>query len=335
MEHTVSNDPFKRAEAQYASLKKQLATKRITQDQFDVAMKQLMIQDAQGRYWTIGPASGKWHVHDGKNWIEADPANPPPIAPPIVASRLNRTNLLSIVVASVIAGLCMFGLIFPILTTNSNLIFSNQASGIASPMTALALIETATPVPPTLTLPPSPTPLPTDTATPTATFTPSPTPLPLSPTATPTQTPIPPTATLTSTPTPTPTPTATSTPTITPIPAGLYVTNVRLEPPPKRSEDLSFYVTFQNTTHRTQLYRWIVYVYRAENPRYSMTETTPILTEIPVGSVEQKALGIYRTGVGLCEDLFVRVAWLDENRVAHFFNQPNGKIYELPFTVCQ
>lgn len=329
----MSSDPFKRAEAQYASLKKQLATKRITQDQFDVAMKQLMIQDAQGRYWTIGPASGKWHVHDGKNWIEADPANPPPITPPVVAPRLNRTNLLSIVVASVIAILCMFGLVFPLLTTNPNLIFSNQASVIASPITELALIETATPVPPTLTLPPSPTPLPTDTATPTATFTPSPTPLPPTPTATPTQTP---TTTPTPTATRTPTPTASATPTITPIPPGLYVTNLRLEPsPPKRGEDISFYVTFQNTTNRTQLYRWIVYVYRAENPRYSMTETTPILTEIPIGSVEQKALGIYRTGVGLCEDLFARVAWLDENRVAHFFNQPNGKLYELPFTVCQ
>jgi len=326
----VSNDPFKRAEAQYASLKKQLATKRITQEQFDVAMKQLMIQDAQGRYWTIGPASGKWHVHDGKNWIEADPANPPPIVPPVAAPRLNRANLISILVASVIALLCMFGLVFPILTNNLDQVLFNQASVVATPLTVITLAETVTPSPQ-----PSPTFFPTDTATPTTTFTASPTPLPPSPTATPTQTPIPPTPTATPTATMTPTPTPTSTPTITPIPAGLYVTNVRLEPPPKRGEDVSFYVTFQNTTNRTQLYRWIVYVYRAENPRYSMTETTPILTEIPAGTVEQKALGIYRTGVGLCEDLFVRVAWLDENRVAHFFNQPNGKIYELPFTVCQ
>ena len=78
----MSNDQFRQAEDQYFLLKGQLETGRITREQFDAALKELMIQDAQGRYWMIGADSGKWYVHDGSAWVEASPPSPPRPPPP-------------------------------------------------------------------------------------------------------------------------------------------------------------------------------------------------------------------------------------------------------------
>lgn len=79
-----STNPFQRTEDEYFRLKGQLAAGRITREQFDAALQQLMVQDAQGRWWMLGADSGKWNVYDGKSWVEGDPhavsALPP--APP-------------------------------------------------------------------------------------------------------------------------------------------------------------------------------------------------------------------------------------------------------------
>jgi hypothetical protein len=69
----VSADQIQKLEDQYLVLKGQLAAGRITRDQFDASVKDLMVQDAQGRYWMLGPDTGKWYTHDGKNWVEAQP----------------------------------------------------------------------------------------------------------------------------------------------------------------------------------------------------------------------------------------------------------------------
>ena len=66
-------DRFRNAESQYYTLKGQLAVGRMTRQQFDAAVQGLMIQDAQGRYWTIAADSGAWLVHDGRGWAPADP----------------------------------------------------------------------------------------------------------------------------------------------------------------------------------------------------------------------------------------------------------------------
>jgi tetratricopeptide (TPR) repeat protein len=120
-----------------------------------------------------------------------------------------------------------------------------------------------------------------------------------------------------------------------PIPPGLYVTNLRLEPPvPGRAQDVSFLATFLNTTGATQNYRWLVYIYKAENLRNTFGETASIATSIPVGAAEQKALGTWRTSVGGCDNFIARVVWLDENRKATPFNRPDGQVFELAFKVC-
>jgi|GEM_PF-1090679 len=94
-----SENPFQRAENEYFRLRGQLETGRITRAQFESALKHLMLQDAQGRHWTLGADSGKWHVYDGRAWIESNPyaavspppppfASPPaPPAPPIYVAQ--------------------------------------------------------------------------------------------------------------------------------------------------------------------------------------------------------------------------------------------------------
>lgn len=95
-------DPrFQRANEEYFKLRGQLATARITQAQFDAALKDLMVQDAQGRWWMLGAESGKWFVHDGAAWVEANPqgvavkstAESLPSPPPTPSKLVRRETL--------------------------------------------------------------------------------------------------------------------------------------------------------------------------------------------------------------------------------------------------
>ena len=67
------NERFKKVEDDYYRLKGQLQAGRITREQFEAALKDLMIQDAQGRWWIIGVNDAKWYVNDGQQWVEQQP----------------------------------------------------------------------------------------------------------------------------------------------------------------------------------------------------------------------------------------------------------------------
>lgn len=73
---------FRHGEEDYLRLKGQLAVGRLTHDQFDAAVAQLTVQDAQGRYWTLDRNTGGWLLYDGKTWSEADPYSASPQALP-------------------------------------------------------------------------------------------------------------------------------------------------------------------------------------------------------------------------------------------------------------
>lgn len=68
---------FQRIEGEFKRLTDQLTAGQITREQFDAALKSLMIQDEQGRYWTIGANTGKWYVNTGTQWVEAAPPEEP------------------------------------------------------------------------------------------------------------------------------------------------------------------------------------------------------------------------------------------------------------------
>ncbi|MGB8647365.1 MAG: cohesin domain-containing protein [Anaerolineae bacterium] len=65
--------PFQHAEDEYLKLKGALSIGRITQEQYEAKLRELMVQDGQGRYWMIGRDNGKWYVHNGQAWVEAQP----------------------------------------------------------------------------------------------------------------------------------------------------------------------------------------------------------------------------------------------------------------------
>ncbi|MBI4672563.1 MAG: hypothetical protein HY741_12970 [Chloroflexi bacterium] len=86
----MQDKQFTKVEEEYFRLKGKLAAGRITREQFDAALKSLMFQDAQGRWWMMGADSGKWFVHDGQTWVEAEPyavSSPAPMPPPELPER--------------------------------------------------------------------------------------------------------------------------------------------------------------------------------------------------------------------------------------------------------
>ncbi|MBI5030763.1 MAG: tetratricopeptide repeat protein [Chloroflexi bacterium] len=181
---------FQQALDQYLSLKGQLAIGRISHEQFDAALKQLMIQDAQGRYWMIGPETGQWYVLDGQAWVEAQPGESitPLFAPfyPPVASRQAPSAPVLVAVVGIILGLILVGILSAVLlTSNASPLQLGQRVPTQEPIVALALatkvmvpptpiviVVTTTPVP--TVVPPSPTAL-APTATPIPTIAASPT----------------------------------------------------------------------------------------------------------------------------------------------------------------
>src|SRR5512136_21622 len=75
---------FQEAESEYKKLKAQLDAGALTEDQFEARLEAIMVQDQQGRWWTIGGATGQWYVHDGVNWVIGEPSaptTPPPGRP--------------------------------------------------------------------------------------------------------------------------------------------------------------------------------------------------------------------------------------------------------------
>ncbi|MBI5652362.1 MAG: hypothetical protein HZC40_18240 [Chloroflexi bacterium] len=211
----MSQDRFQAVENEYFRLKGMRVAGRLTQEQYDAALKQLPVQDAQGRYWMLGVEDSQWYVHDGKTWVAANPytiaaperavaAHVPPPPPP----RTNRGGMIALGIGGIVL-LCVLTSIGIFVLVNLGIIRIGPQSRNA-PLVLPTPIIFPTPLPIPTFAPPIALPLPTALPVPTN-------PLPLTATFTPTLT-----ATLTPTLTPTLalTPTPTLTPTLTPQPQG-------------------------------------------------------------------------------------------------------------------
>ena len=85
---------FQEAEGEYKKLKAQLDAGALTEEQFEARLQAVMVQDQQGRWWTIGGATGQWYVHDGANWVIGEPSaptTPPPARPSGAAPESKAT----------------------------------------------------------------------------------------------------------------------------------------------------------------------------------------------------------------------------------------------------
>lgn len=102
-----------------------------------------------------------------------------------------------------------------------------------------------------------------------------------------------------------------------------------------RGADLSFYVTFLNTAGTVYNPKWLVYIYKADTPNRSYSETTALQISIPAGANEFKSLGNWKLGLGgLCDYFFARVGFLDANNKPVMYTSPDGSVFEKGFTVC-
>ena len=221
---------FQQVEAEYRKLKAQFDAGQLSEEELRSRVTQFVVEDDQGRWWSIGYETGQWYYHDGENWTPGTPpaaaaapttsqASPAPLAPePDKSETLEpvslaveprrdgaaRRNLPYLWIAGAIIIVGIFAVLLPQITGGKN----NNGQMAQVSATPTEKVETGVqPVPPLTVLPSATTP---PAAPPSATATATP-PLTDQPTATPTLTDRP-----TVTPTPTKPPTATASPTSRP-----------------------------------------------------------------------------------------------------------------------
>ncbi len=179
-----SIDPFRRAEDEYLRLKGRLAAGRIAREQLEAVLKQLMLQDAQGRFWMLGADSGKWYVNDGQSWVEAQPpaagtgtpAAPPAAqaqprapaagvsAPPPAAKPPSRTRKVLTIAAAAVVSVCLFCCLIAVLSSylsGSDPLRSWQEGAEQGQRESRSLLPTRPPTPTPTQPPPMATPAPT------------------------------------------------------------------------------------------------------------------------------------------------------------------------------
>lgn len=113
-----------------------------------------------------------------------------------------------------------------------------------------------------------------------------------------------------------PGPTRTRAPSPTPTinaPPGVYATSIRLDPAkPGRNENVTFYVTFLNTTGTQQGFRWRIRIFKNDGSKNSFGDTAPLNNTINVGSSELASdNGWAARGPVGCLDLVARVYSVD------------------------
>jgi hypothetical protein len=305
------DEKFRKAEEEYFILRGKFDTGRIGKNLFELALKDMAVQDSKGRWWMIGADTGNWYVHDGKSWLAADPSReqvmqtpttPVPPSTPGSPSSSKSSNLPLIAGIGCVAIICVGAAAFGAYALlNLNLRPGTSANALTLAAASSPVVFT-TPTLPSLPTAPVSTFVPTETS--------------ILPTDTPFRTRIP-SATLTST-----------------FPPGVYVVSIRTDPsPPKRRDEVVFYPLMLNTTGAVASYRIVVYIYRPDQIN-RMGESFSNLVSLPLGQSEQVAPGWRLSGPGGCEDLIVRVGWVDDLKRFTQFNRTTGQGYEQPISVC-
>ncbi|HEX9076468.1 MAG TPA: CHAT domain-containing protein, partial [Anaerolineae bacterium] len=230
------------------------------------------------------------------------PSVSPTAAPPARATKPGGRGLpvvpliAGVLLLFVVVGIGLFALAG---SPGSDATNTPDAAQAAVPSVAIATAtsrpaDTATPVPP---------------ATAVAVVQAGPTTAPTStPANSPTTVPAaPPTATA-----PPPTPVPTAVPTVALAP-NTYVTAIRTDPAaPKRGLPVIFDVTFLNTRGSPTGFRWRVRVFKPDNLRSSLGDTSPRNSSIPVGATELATADNWHLSGNIdCTSLVAQVFWVD------------------------
>lgn len=67
------DDQFKNVKKEFEKLRDDFKRKILSEPDFKKKLKELRLQDQDGRFWTIGAQTGKWYYFDGEDWIESKP----------------------------------------------------------------------------------------------------------------------------------------------------------------------------------------------------------------------------------------------------------------------
>lgn len=81
-------EQVRKIEAEYQRLKRQVEAGTLTQEEAKAQHKKtLMIQDEDGRWWTIGWETGQWYCHDREKWVQREPLKPDVSMPPVPVAK--------------------------------------------------------------------------------------------------------------------------------------------------------------------------------------------------------------------------------------------------------
>src|SRR5215217_6027913 len=90
---------FEEANLRYAELNRQRAAGTLTNEQFDVQLKDLMVKDEEGRWWSKARSTGEWYRRTvSGEWVKDVPPvdqSPPPPPPPPSSPSPPRRRLLA------------------------------------------------------------------------------------------------------------------------------------------------------------------------------------------------------------------------------------------------
>jgi LysM repeat protein len=231
---------FAEAEQEYRELEEKLVRGELSEQAFLSQVAELRPVDGEGRRWMLSARTGRWLLHDGQQWVFAEPpreemASPPDVEEPTVVPIEEPVDAAAPVVAEQalaerapdlqpaaprLMGAGVFALIVVACVIGAGIsawVLFFRDWGVVTPTPAsivVAPVDTYTPRPVTATYTPTFTPTPSRTPTPTITPIPSDTPIP---TETDTPAPVTPTRTATSAPSPSPSATETVQPTSEPV----------------------------------------------------------------------------------------------------------------------
>lgn len=311
------NRKFGLVQDEYSLLKQKLASGRVTREEFAAALGDPTVQDLHGRVWTLDD-TGHWHIDqegNGEKTASQESIGGPlePAATGSCRKWLGRALLLLVILS-----LCSIDAVGLAMASNRGLIqwgslgdlFSSGRLAVLVPKASLTAGAGSGNATPALKAVGSGAPASAPSATPH---------LKTPPAAAPTVVPASPTPN----------------PPVTAVPA-LYVIGLRPDPQsPRRGQDVSFFVTFVNTTNIPLTYRWAVYLFKPDQPAHSFGQTGPHVAVIPPGTQEIRTPTTWSlTGHGPCENFLVRAGWVNGTDQVMYFTRPDGELFEQTLTVC-
>jgi hypothetical protein len=117
--------------------------------------------------------------------------------------------------------------------------------------------------------------------------------------------------------------------------SGVYVTNIRLEPPnPKNVDNVRFFVGFQNTAGPLK-FKWCVYIFKVGQTNPIGQTSCDAWVDFPLGSYEYVAPNTWRFGTGQpCTDFLAQVQGVEIDGKRLIFKNPHGDENGIYFQVC-